>query len=1579
AVAPTTTEQRLVKNNELMARGTLLMALPDKHQLKFNIHKDAKSLMEAIKRRFGGNKETKKVQKTLLKQQYENFSGQSSKSLDQIHDRLQKLIRKLDQIHDRKLQKLISQLEILGESLSQEDINLKFLRSLPSDVSSASTKPPTSILPNVDNLSDAVIYSFFASQSNSPQLDNDNLKQIDADDLEEMDLKWSPRDTKNKETQRRTVPVETSTSNALVSECDGVSSYDWSFQDDEEPTNYALMAFTSSSSSSSDNKVAHCTKACFKAYATLKSHYDKLTVDFRMSQFDILSYKTGLESIEARLVVYQHNENVFEEDIKFFETDESVPTSPVHDRYKLGDGYHVVPPLYKGTFMPPTPNLVFHDAPTTSETVLDVFNVEPSTTQPTKELSQSNRPFAPIIEDWVSDSKDESEVEPMTTQIEPSFVQTSEHVKTLRTSIKPVEHPTQDEKLRKDIPKPRGHKHSWTRKAYFVCKSLNHLIKDGDYYKKRMVQKPVRNYEMRVNHQNSTKIPHPHTNSHVVPISILTKSRLVPLNAARPVTTVVYQATMTRPRPGNPQQDLNDKGVIDSGCSRHMTGNISYLSDFKEINGGYVAFSRNPKGGKIAGKGDLTSLFAKATLDESNFWHRQIGHINFKTMNKLVKDVAGNQPNQNTCIEENFDAGTVGDEAESVQQYVLLPLWSTGSKDPQNTDTNDAFDVKEPESKVYVSLSSSDKTKKHDEKTKREAKGKSHVDLSTGVRNLSDELKYFSSNSTNGVIAASAPVTAIEPTLPNSTNSLNAASPSNNVVSPTFKFGRKSSFVDPSQYTNDLDMPALEDIIYSDDEEDVGVEADFSNLETSITVSPILTTRVHKDHPVTQIIEPKRVHQALNDPSWIKAMQKELLQFKMQKVWVLVDLPKGKRAIGSKWVFRNKKDERGIVIRKKDRLVANGNTQEEGIDYEEVFAPVARIEAINLFLDYDSFMGFMVYQMDVKSAFPYGTIKEEFCVCQPPDLKTLIILIRGKIDQTFFIKKQKGNILLVSVYVDDIIFGSTNKKLCKALEKLMKDKFQMSSMDGKSASTFIDTKKPLLKDPDGEDVDVHIYRSMISSLMYHTSSRPDIMFAVCECAHFQVTPRALDLHAVKMIFRQIINDFWAFVSIKKSNDAVKLQALIDKKKVIIIEDTIRQNLRLDDADGIDCLPNEEIFTELARMGYEKSRIGKGFSGVETPLFDAMLVPQQVQAAVAEVEEDEDEDNEVPAAPTPPLQKIAQALEIVKLKQRVRKLKKKGRTKHSCLKRLRKVGTTPRVKSSNETVVDDQEDASKQGRGIVELDANKDVTLKDVDAEVEINANIYGRMADSQAKAYNLDLQHLKKVLSMQDTNEAEPNEVEEVLKCSMERRGVVIQDPKETTTSSVIIHLELEAEINANINWKDVLEKVKSREKQDNTVMRYHALKRKPVTEAQERKNMMIYLKNMTGFKMDIFKVAKKQRIDEEEEELKTHLQIVANDDDNVFTEATPLETKLVKKRFKSTKPKNFLDDFLLNTFKIMFEKPNIEANVWRDQKGIYGIAKTSRMYVKRLLLLVEELVLLVHIDAVRENDYAAEEIKKLL
>ncbi|GKE29900.1 putative ribonuclease H-like domain-containing protein [Tanacetum coccineum] len=198
-----------------------------------------------------------------------------------------------------------------------------------------------------------------------------------------------------------------------------------------------------------------------------------------------------------------------------------------------------------------------------------------------------------------------------------------------------------------------------------------------------------------------------------------------------------------------------------------------------------------------------------------------------------------------------------------------------------------------------------------------------------------------------------------------------------------------------------------------------------------------------------------------------------------KQVWTLVDLPYGKRAIGTKWIYKNKKDERGIMVRNKARLIAQGYTQEEEINYDEVFAPVARIEANRLFLAYALFKDFVVYQIDVKSVFLYGKIEEEVYVCQPlgfedlefpnsvykiekalyglhqaprawyETLSTYLLdkgFQRGQIDKTLFIKRVKGDILLVQVYVDDIIFGSTRKEMCIEFEKMMHKKFQISFM-----------------------------------------------------------------------------------------------------------------------------------------------------------------------------------------------------------------------------------------------------------------------------------------------------------------------------------------------------------------------------------------------------------------------------------------------------------------------------------------------------------------------------------------------------
>nr|GEW00218.1 hypothetical protein [Tanacetum cinerariifolium] len=386
-----------------------------------------------------------------------------------------------------------------------------------------------------------------------------------------------------------------------------------------------------------------------------------------------------------------------------------------------------------------------------------------------------------------------------------------------------------------------------------------------------------------------------------------------------------------------------------------------------------------------------------------------------------------------------------------------------------------------------------------------------------------------------------------------------------------------------TKYPDDPKMPGLKTITTYDDFEK---EADFTNLESSIHVSPTPTTKTHKNHPLKKV----------------EAMQEELLQLKLQKVWILVDLPKGKKGI-------------------------------------------ARIEAIRLFLAYASFMGFIVYQIDVKSAFLYETIKEGVYVCQPsgfedpdhPDkvykvVKTLYGLHQAprawyetlakyllgngfhkeKTDQTLFIKRQKGDILLVRVYVDDIIFGSTKKELCTKFERLMKDKFQMSSIgeltfflglqvtqkedgifishdkyvadlrkfnfsDVKSASTPVDMEKTLVKDVNGDDVDVHIYRFMIGSLMYLTATRPEIIDSPFELVAYTDSDYAGASFDKKSTIR-------GSTASTLDNEEMEITAIIDRKVKVVTEAYVRRHLKLEDSDGISTLPTNEIF-ELALMGY----------------------------------------------------------------------------------------------------------------------------------------------------------------------------------------------------------------------------------------------------------------------------------------------------------------------------------------------------------------------------------------------------------
>jgi hypothetical protein len=337
-------------------------------------------------------------------------------------------------------------------------------------------------------------------------------------------------------------------------------------------------------------------------------------------------------------------------------------------------------------------------------------------------------------------------------------------------------------------------------------------------------------------------------------------------------------------------------------------------------------------------------------------------------------------------------------------------------------------------------------------------------------------------------------------------------------------------------------------------------------------------------------IEPYRVEDALRGSDWVLAMQEELNNFMRNEVWHLVPRP-NQNVVGTKWVFRNKQDEHGVVIRNKARLVAKGYSQVEGLDFGETYAPIARLESICILLAYATCHGFKLYQMDVKSAFLNGPIKEEVYIEQPPGfedseypdyvyklLKALYGLKQaprawyeclrdflitngfkvGKADPTLFTKTIANDSFVCQIYVDDIIFGSTNKSTCEEFSRIMIQKFEMSMMgelkyflgfqvkqlqegtfisqikctqdilnkfgmrDAKPIKTPMGTNGHLNLDTGGKSVDQKVYRSMIGSLLYLCASQPDIMLSVCMCARFQADPKEVHLRAVKRIIRYLV-------------------------------------------------------------------------------------------------------------------------------------------------------------------------------------------------------------------------------------------------------------------------------------------------------------------------------------------------------------------------------------------------------------------------------------------------------------------------
>ncbi|GJY15455.1 retrovirus-related pol polyprotein from transposon TNT 1-94 [Tanacetum coccineum] len=862
-----------------------------------------------------------------------------------------------------------------------------------------------------------------------------------------------------------------------------------------------------------------------------------------------------------------------------------------------------------------------------------------------------------------------------------------------------------------------------------------------------------------------------------------------------------------------PHKALKNKGIVDSGCSRHMTGNKAYLAEFQDFNGGPVAFggSRGYITGKgkiktgkldfedvcfvkelqhfnlfsvsqmcdkknkvlftdseclvlssefklpdenqvllkiprqnnmysfnlenIVPSGGLACLIAKATTDESNKWHRRLGHVNFKNLNKLVKgnlvrefknkdviEFCGSKgikreysnartPQQNgvaerknrtlieaarTMLADSFLPNTFWAEAvstacyvlnrgsfagksikgdsekddESTQDCLVLPIWSSYSS-IINPDLKTDEKREGPREEEQAFLDELERLERQEKEANKETEAL-RKEYAPETENLVIQAGVAKASSTNIFSNVSTPAKA------SSTNLVNIVSIPVSTASPH----EGLSLSDPTNpEQDDSEIPPLEDIYQNSTDgiftnssyDDEGAVADFTNLETVVNVSPIPTSRFISSHPSALILgdptsavqtrskvnkssgahafvsyvqkqrrnnhkdfqhclfacflsqhEPKKISEALEDESWVDAMQEELLQFEIQKVWILVDLPFGKKAIGTKWVYRNKKDERGVVVRNKARLVAQGHRQEEG---------------------------FIFYQMDVKVPFLYGKIDEEVYVSQPPGIQghskivtmleqiltgnpqTGVVNLAGDSFLSNYRKKQTIVLLPTTEGQNMLAAPDVVGKFCGFKIKydnvadLLTKAFDVSRgligfkeslrrvIDGTEAlllpTLFIlwldtvstDSAKlvPLGKVCTAiETLKKNTAKALISLLTTITLSTTMAVLDSCPkhnmVAYLEKSEGNAEFHEIidfltrssihhaltvsPIVSTTFVEQFWTSAKSKIINNVRHITAKVAGKPVSISEASIRSDLLFDDANGIDSLPNQAMIMML---------------------------------------------------------------------------------------------------------------------------------------------------------------------------------------------------------------------------------------------------------------------------------------------------------------------------------------------------------------------------------------------------------------
>nr|GEV27647.1 hypothetical protein [Tanacetum cinerariifolium] len=1157
-----TTEDMQERRNDVKARKTLLLALLDEHQLRFSKYKTAQELWGSILKTFGGNEATKKTKKNQLKQQYGNFKAEGSETLEQTFNRLQAIV---------------SHLEFIDIEIERDDLNQKFLTSLApewlmytivwrnrndldslTNTSSGKGEVNTASIPTAStqvspasanvaaaSISHDTVCAYIASQSNGSQIKYEDINQIDEDDIEEMDIKWNM---------------------ALLR-------WDWSYManeeenhalvaDDEAPTEFSLMVKSSSSFKNEVFDDSLCSKSCKKNTDSLSTKITNLNEALSDSKTNLYHYKLGLSQVEARLVEFKTHEiklckkirvlkfNVKNKNNKiknlmneleqikkekegldskltgFESASKDLDTllgSQRSDKNKEGLGYSAVPPSCSTD----SPTIIkTNKVETVRKPSVKYVKMYRNTSKSPKGNSQNKiddkgywdsgcsrhitgnisylSDYEPYDGGYVSFEKGDGKITGKgiikTGKLEFENVY---FVKDLKYNLFSVSQICdnknsvlfidsecivlgRDFKLKDDtnvlLRTHRQHNmYSIDLNNIVLHKDLTCLVAKASADESMLWHRRCDNggeFKNKEMNEFCTRkgIKREFSNARTPQQNEVAERRNKTLiEAARTMVLVNKSQYKT------PYELFNSRTPVIGfirpfGCHVMILNTLDHLGKFdaKGDEGYFIRYSMSSKAFRVFNKRtkrvkeNLHVDFLENKLIEKGAGPNWLFDIDTLTnsINYVSVVVAGTSYTNFSGIKDVASQDVKKDV--SFLRYIALPNWfHEAHLESSTSNAQDACNADAPES------------------------SENSNPTATSKNPSTDQMEKLTVESAIPTVSSPIPTACLDDSL--------------------------KTTIDTNR-----------------------VEADLSNMESILPASPTPTFKIHKDHPKSQIIglvdtpvqtrhkskemeehsfiatiyqkttpdllqfclfscflsqeEPKKIFNALKDPCWVEAMQEELHQFKIQNVWILVDCPKG---------------------------------------------------------------------MNVKSAFLYGTIDEEVYVMQPPGFQDPEFLDRvykvekamyglhqaprawygtlskyllangfqrGTIDQTLFIRKHIGDFLLVQVYVDDIIFGSSNPQLCEEFKALMHDKFQMSAMGElnfflglqvlqKKDGIFLSQDKyvgDILKKFGYSDV-----RSMIGSLMYLTASRPDIMFAVYAYAMHQVTPKECHLHAVKRIFRYL--------------------------------------------------------------------------------------------------------------------------------------------------------------------------------------------------------------------------------------------------------------------------------------------------------------------------------------------------------------------------------------------------------------------------------------------------------------------------